>query len=84
MRYGLTLEAFDALLVQQQGRCDICAEPMAGKTDPHVDHCHTTKAVRSLLCMHCNRLLGGARDNAEILVSALDYLTRHHPTRFDS
>jgi hypothetical protein len=83
-RYGLTPEQYDALLVAQQGRCDICAEPMTGSRDPHVDHCHTTERIRSLLCGHCNRLLGAAQDDPTRLVAALDYITRHHPERFDS
>lgn len=82
--YGITPEQFNAMLFVQQGRCDICGDELAGTKEPMVDHCHETQAVRSLLCGNCNTLLGGARDRADILVAALDYLTRHHPTRYES
>lgn len=54
-RYGVTVEQWDQMLIEQSGRCALCDEPM---TSPHVDHSHVTLAVRSLLCLHCNTMLG--------------------------
>lgn len=43
----------------------------------HVDHDHTTKAVRSLLCFACNHGIGNFRDDPALLLAALEYLGRH-------
>lgn len=77
-RYGITLADFDAMLADQGGVCAICLSP-----DPrdrrgvfHVDHCHTSGAVRGLLCYPCNVSLGGFSDDPVRLQSAIDYLAR--------
>lgn len=61
-----------SLQAEQQGRCAICDEekPLV------VDHCHSEKKVRGLLCRECNVGLGHFRDSAEILRSAIAYLGR--------
>lgn len=76
-KYGLTPEAYAAMLANQNGRCAICdADTPGGRfTMFHVDHCHRTGAVRGLLCNACNHLLGNARDNIETLGRAISYLT---------
>jgi hypothetical protein len=76
--YGLTMEQFDAMRAAQGGKCAICAEPFS-KT-PHVDHCHATGKVRSLLCGGCNVGLGRFRDNPENMEAAAQYV-RAHRTR---
>lgn len=55
LKYGLTLERWDAMLISQAGRCGCCGDPLV---DPHVDHNHTTGAVRDLLCPRCNQWVG--------------------------
>jgi recombination endonuclease VII len=59
---------------RQEGKCGICAvvvaPPGSGPTGMVIDHCHTTNKVRALLCNHCNRVLGFARDNADVLGAA--------------
>jgi hypothetical protein len=51
-------------------QCVIC-----GDTGPLVvDHCHTTGAVRGMLCNHCNRGLGHFRDDPMLLEFAAQYL----------
>ena len=55
--YGLTTKEHNELVNKQNGVCAICAMPPRGKNKEnklHVDHDHTTKAVRGLLCMRCN------------------------------
>lgn len=54
-RYGISVEQWDQMLIAQSGLCNLCDEPMKS---PHVDHSHTTLAVRSLLCLQCNTMLG--------------------------
>ena len=73
-RYGLTPEEFDALLQAQGNACAICKVEASGVRAWHVDHCHTTEKVRGILCTKCNPMLGFARDDVEILKSAIRYL----------
>jgi len=53
--YGLSVEQWDKMLIEQSGLCALCDEPMR---NPHVDHSHTTGEVRGLLCLRCNTMLG--------------------------
>jgi hypothetical protein len=84
-RYGLTLETYDDLRHAQDYRCMICKDHESiirkgnsarSDTALHVDHCHTTGEVRGLLCTNCNVLLGKAKDNIDLLKTAIEYLER--------
>lgn len=72
---GMTPDEIQNLLHQQGGCCAIC-----GSTDPqhdkgwNIDHCHTTGAVRFILCGPCNRGLAAFRDNPESMRKAADLL----------
>lgn len=81
--YGITTAHRDQMLKSQGGRCAICRSDNSGRKnmDWCVDHCHTSKKVRGILCHPCNAVLGYAKDNAETLAAAIDYLDRaHSPT----
>ena len=54
--YGIDPAAWTALLVAQKYRCAICNVVPQGAL--HVDHDHSTGAVRGLLCARCNAGLG--------------------------
>jgi hypothetical protein len=71
-RYGLTLEAYEKLFVNQKGLCAICGKFSAKPLQ--VDHCHETNALRALLCSHCNRMLGAAFDSPDKLRAAANYI----------
>lgn len=71
--YGLTEEAFDALLASQGGVCAICGGG-PGLRGWHVDHCHSGGHVRGVLCEACNLGLGKFRDNPAALRAAAAYL----------
>ena len=81
--YGMTVEEFDLLFLKQGKKCAICGtdEPCERKYNGRVvrrwmtDHNHKTGEVRGILCFPCNSLLGCAKDNSEILRSAIAYLT---------
>lgn len=77
-KYGMTIEEYEALLKKQDGVCAICKEPPQDNLTRfgvlHVDHCHTTKKVRGLLCGLCNTALGGFREKITILQAAINYL----------
>jgi hypothetical protein len=70
--YGLTYVEYQALLELQDNRCAICENEFSDT--PHVDHDHTSGKVRGLLCDHCNRMLGYARDNVSTLMNAIRYI----------
>ena len=63
---GLSPEEVQIIRDNQDNKCAICDSP-----DPtDLDHCHTTKRIRWLLCKHCNRGLGAFRDSPELLRKA--------------
>ncbi|MGI5245453.1 endonuclease VII domain-containing protein [Dactylosporangium sp. CA-139066] len=72
--YNLSVEQYQAILDHQGGRCAICGmKPRTKKLA--VDHDHATNLVRGLLCTVCNSgVLAMAKDRAEILRAAADYL----------
>lgn len=74
--YGISAEEYDTLLAAQGGVCAICGtDEWPGKDNaPHVDHCHSSKAVRGILCGPCNNGLGNFRDEPERLRRAAEYL----------
>jgi hypothetical protein len=73
--YGLSLEDYEEMLDQQDGKCAIC-----GSTPDLrrlcVDHDHATGQVRGLLCRSCNLALGSMQDNIELLENAIAYLVK--------
>lgn len=71
-KYGITVDAWDELLMAQAGRCAVCLEPML---DPHVDHDHSDGRIRGLLCSPCNTGLGQFGDDPDRLRRAAHYLT---------
>lgn len=81
--YGLTSDQYGKMLADQAGVCSICGEPevrvtMKGElTTLHVDHCHDTNKVRSLLCYRCNSGLGSFRDRVDLLRKAAEYIEFH-------
>ncbi len=72
-RYGITPERYDEMIVEQKGLCYICGLP-PGLKRLYIDHCHTTRRVRRLLCHGCNAGLGFFRDDPKLLRLAADYL----------
>jgi hypothetical protein len=79
-RYGITPEQYSAMLESQGGVCAICVGAhVGGRSDAlrfTVDHCHSTGAVRGLLCMKCNTGIGMLGDDPARLRAALAYLEK--------
>jgi hypothetical protein len=78
-KYGITSAQYDTMLSAQNGGCAIC-----GSTSPksrfgkfHVDHCHSTGAVRGLLCSPCNTAIGLLGDKPEVAEAAASYLRKN-------
>lgn len=58
-RYGLTLEDYNEMFKNQEGRCAICGKHQSEFSKRlFVDHNHTTGKVRALLCSSCNMKVG--------------------------
>lgn len=75
--FGITIDQFDALAVQQNNLCAICNKPqLEHKKYLSVDHCHKTDKIRGLLCEACNLGLGHFKDDIELLLKAVNYLNK--------
>ena len=59
-----------AALISSTFECAICGD----KTNLVVDHSHTKKKIRGMLCNRCNQGLGQFRDDPELLEFARIYL----------
>ena len=62
--FGISQEEYTRLLLSQGGKCAICGKENSGRMwkgkycRMFVDHDHTTKKVRGLLCQKCNTAIG--------------------------
>lgn len=74
--YGINLDIFNQMLVDQNHKCKLCNtdKPLGPRNTFVVDHCHKTGKVRGLLCNHCNTGLGKLQDDPELLQKAADYV----------
>jgi hypothetical protein len=74
-KFGITLDDYNRILEEQDGRCSIC-DTTACSTGQRlsVDHCHDTGAVRGLLCRRCNAGCGQFNDSPDLLRKGADYL----------
>jgi len=86
MNYRLTLEGFNKLWKEQEGKCAGCTGIFAHPINkelrelalkPEVDHDHATMKVRGLLCRSCNDLLGRVQDDHERMLRLVEYLKKH-------
>lgn len=86
-RYGLTLEAWQALLEQQGGVCAVC-ERLPKSRRLNIDHDHQrrwkhkppeerAKAVRGLLCFFCNQYYVGRCITVAKSRRVTEYLERY-------
>lgn len=81
-KYGITLEQWDDLFSQQDGKCYLCADRLPVESDICIDHDHACcsgkkscgKCIRGLACRWCNQGLGQFRDDPERMRRAADAL----------
>jgi hypothetical protein len=84
--FNLTIEDYENLLEEQEGKCAICGvteNKTVGTMKTHnfcVDHDHETGKVRGLLCNNCNRGLGLLKDSEELLRKAARYVENYRET----
>ena len=79
--YGITLEDYNRMCEEQDGKCAICGtEDPGGNSGVKrfaVDHNHDTGKVRALLCSICNTGLGKFGDKLDLVEKAAAYLRKH-------
>ena len=82
--YGITLEKYNRMLLEQNGCCSICkkhADEVKNKRmilPLFIDHDHKTNKVRALLCLHCNSAIGFLREDVNVAVKIINYLKEHN------
>jgi len=77
--FGITLDEYKKMLLEQNGVCAICGNPETATykgrlTHLCVDHNHKTLHLRGLLCADCNRGLGMFWEDIDVLEKAIKYL----------
>lgn len=72
--YGTTLEEKNRRFHLQGNKCAICKKAIPKERLRHFDHNHNTKELRGILCHGCNMILGFAKEDCKILLSAVWYL----------
>ena len=78
--YNSSEEVIVGMMNQQKGCCCVCGDtlqdPCSGKNYA-IDHNHNTGEIRGLLCLHCNSMLGQAKDSPSILLAGYNYLIKN-------
>lgn len=79
--YGLTPEQWEVKFDNQGRACASCGdEPKVdSKRRFHVDHNHTTGAVRGILCHSCNVALGHLKEDKQRIRALIDYIEAYEP-----
>ncbi len=74
--YNITPEEWKKIFDHQGGCCAMCRRPASDfKNGLHVDHDHSSKLIRGLLCWNCNDLLPNRGGLVELFRRAIEYLT---------
>jgi len=78
-RYGITNQDKLNLIEEQNNKCDCCKKEFndTPRGKPVVDHCHTTGAVRKILCDRCNVALGIVNEDVELCLNLVEYIKRN-------
>lgn len=75
--HGISIEEYEEMLEDQDGKCYVCGGVGYSNGRLDVDHCHKTGRVRRLLCPMCNRALGMMRECSESILSLALYAEEH-------
>ncbi len=67
------------MLEAQGGGCFICGRPAREDSSLHVDHDHSTGAIRGILCFSCNNALADFQDDPTLLRKAACYVSANSP-----
>ena len=73
--YGITLDDYNKMFNEQEGKCAICQRHQNELTRTLcVDHDHKTNKVRALLCLTCNTDVSVVENRLEEMMK---YLNKH-------
>jgi len=72
-KYGISVEEYNKMLEEQEGRCFLC-EKTHSRRMLNVDHCHTSGKIRRLLCDRCNMAMGLIKDDAALANKMAGYI----------
>ena len=73
--YGITLDDYNKMFNEQEGKCAICQRHQNELTRTLcVDHNHKTNKVRALLCLTCNTDVSVVENRLEEMMK---YLNKH-------
>lgn len=74
--FGITLADKIRMLDEQKNKCKNvhCPRIFKSRSDAHVDHNHTTKEIRGLLCGNCNRALGMLHEDPAVIRGLTEYI----------
>lgn len=70
------------LYAAQDGKCAICLTTLMDEFAGTVDHDHTSREIRGMLCQNCNKGLGCFRDSSRFMIAAALYLSQQKKTLF--
>ncbi len=59
--------------------CNICGE----KKNLVIDHCHSSRKIRGVLCQNCNHGIGKFKDDLALLEKAIKYLKQERDNPLD-
>lgn len=81
-KFGISRKQYGDMLLAQNGKCAICAQPETATRNGvvkalAVDHCHSGGHIRGLLCVACNTGIGKFKDDRDRLLAAIKYLDKH-------
>jgi hypothetical protein len=75
--YKISLETYNKILEIQGGGCAICgAKPKERRL--HIDHNHSTNAIRGILCGKCNQAIGLLNENLILFDRAKEYIKNNN------
>lgn len=83
-RYGLSVSEFERL--ESVTYCQACGGELVGgrtRNSHAIDHCHTTGAVRGVLCIGCNAVLGFVADDPERLRAIAVYIESRRVLQYE-
>mgnify|MGYP003979568017 CR=1 FL=1 len=74
-KYNISETEYLQIFKFQNGKCAICQKSQEKLTKKlSIDHDHTSKQVRGLLCPACNHALGLFKDDESIILKAISYI----------
>lgn len=71
--YGLDVDECE-LVYYSTKKCDVCGTIFEGKIQRSLDHDHSTKRIRGVLCANCNLAVGLLNDDPALLAKSVKYM----------